>query len=521
MSLWDNKDAESWDSSVPTDLQPAVKHLRNLFDKAHFNFGWTTRNLCFAQIHQTLQESEHREYIQALVQLKAYIPPNARKKFNDGIAQGTLPGIFKAFFDFYLEGLICQATLVFKELLEIGAAHEHRLAVSGVDWAESRARHLIRYHRHQIVRWVRDVCDEQPYDPTEEMDEQIYWRKWQAPRFLVMKPSRSQPYDSDRVWERSDPQTSSKLLEAFADDYVIRLEMAIDRDAGRARIEAAKTKPAAGPPQAESHSQNDHFTWKELEIRFRNLQVKTEGKRVSTDFIRTEWDSGSVKEEWILGGNAVWRAEFESLALISARKLGYLKGESANEYWLNFVREWMQQKGLDRDKSTAWLSTGTAFEGGVSGTTEGMCTDKIAELSAMLCVEMAARGTPESAVRPPSLDSDSQQGVSPIALEVGAHRKHDSFHTTPDGRLSASQDYCSVRFNGTEYTLTPSQSRMMQVLWEAWESGHPAVAKNRLAIAGRDSETSNVRDTWRGCDLWKTLIQRPRRGVYQLNLPHK
>jgi hypothetical protein len=62
---------------------------------------------------------------------------------------------------------------------------------------------------------------------------------------------------------------------------------------------------------------------------------------------------------------------------------------------------------------------------------------------------------------------------------------------------------------------------MMKVLWEAWESGHPAVGKDRLAIAGRDSETSNVRDTWRNCDLWKTLISSPKKGVYQLYLSRK
>ena len=139
MSLWDNKDSERWESSVPSDLQPAVKHLRELFDKAHFNFGWTTRTLCFAQIHQTLHETEHKEYIQTLVQLKAYVPLAARKRFNDRIAEGTLPGIFKAHFDFYLEGLTGQAELILKELLEIGAASEDRLSVLAIDWQHHRS----------------------------------------------------------------------------------------------------------------------------------------------------------------------------------------------------------------------------------------------------------------------------------------------------------------------------------------------------------------------------------------------
>jgi hypothetical protein len=96
-----------------------------------------------------------------------------------------------------------------------------------------------------------------------------------------------------------------------------------------------------------------------------------------------------------------------------------------------------------------------------------------------------------------------------------------NIHATPDRRFSASSDYCSVRFDGTEYTLTPSQSRMLKVLWEAWESGHPAVHKDRLASAGRDSETSEVRNTWRRCALWQTLIVSRKKGVYQLDLSHK
>ena len=52
---------------------------------------------------------------------------------------------------------------------------------------------MIRSHNHQIDIWVRDVCDKQIYDPNEDVEEQIFWTKWQAPRLLIMKPSRFQP----------------------------------------------------------------------------------------------------------------------------------------------------------------------------------------------------------------------------------------------------------------------------------------------------------------------------------------
>jgi hypothetical protein len=152
------------------------------------------------------------------------------------------------------------------------------------------------------------------------------------------------------------------------------------------------------------------FTWRELEIRFRDLHSKTLGQSVSANFIRTVWDSGSVTEEWILGGNAVWRAEFEAVASIAARKLGWTQNEGANDYWLDRVREWMQQAGLDKDKRTAWLPTGTVVESGLSGRTGGLYTGKIAELSAMFCVHLIAHATPETTTSSRHPEVVSQSG---------------------------------------------------------------------------------------------------------------
>lgn len=147
------------------------------------------------------------------------------------------------------------------------------------------------------------------------------------------------------------------------------------------------------------------FTWKELENRFLSIHADASGQRFSTHFIRTVWESGDVSEEWIVGGTPALREKFENLASISARKLGYAQSEGAHEYWLNRVREWMQQAGLDKDKNMARLSTGNVFQCGLNGTTQGLLTEKIAELSAIFCVELIARGTPESVA---SLHSKTQ-----------------------------------------------------------------------------------------------------------------
>jgi len=103
-----------------------------------------------------------------------------------------------------------------------------------------QTRHLIRSQRHCIGLWVTDVCDEHPYDPNEDADEQIFRRKWQAPAFLIMKPSLYGPYDAAKVWGRRDAESSLGLLEAFADRYVRNLESAVRDAAGDVALELAK-----------------------------------------------------------------------------------------------------------------------------------------------------------------------------------------------------------------------------------------------------------------------------------------
>ncbi len=84
--------------------------------------------------------------------------------------------------------------------------------------------------------------------------------------------------------------------------------------------------------------------------------------------------------------------------------------------------------------------------------------------------------------------------------------------------VTVSADFRSVVFKGKCQALTLAQSQMMRILWEAHQSGHPSVGKERL-LAAIERETSQVRDTWRGSDLWQTLIVMAKKGVYELKLP--
>ena len=236
--LYEN--AEKWDKNVPADLVPAIKALRKSFDDAHWGCGITTKAFCYSLLHNEAVDDPAKEYINYLMHIKARVGPAATQRFHDLIKQGTPPAIFKGFYDLYLGGVGIEALIIFKELAGIGRANEKRLGNSHLEWAASQTKHMIRSHNHQIDIWVRDVCDKQIYDPNEDVEEQIFWTKWQAPRLLIMKPSRFQPYMAGADWERLDSPTSLSLRKAFAENYVLHLEIQLNRVAGQAAVELAK-----------------------------------------------------------------------------------------------------------------------------------------------------------------------------------------------------------------------------------------------------------------------------------------
>jgi hypothetical protein len=234
------ENTERWDKDVPTDLIPAIKHLRRSFDDAHWGCGRTTELFCYSLLHSESIDDPRKEYINYLMHMKVRVGQAATHRFHELAKEGTLPALFKAFFDLYLEGMSVQALLIFKELVEIGRANENRLAIPYLEWAEAQTRHLIRSDSHHITIWVRNVCDKHVYDPNEDMEEKVFWRKWQAPLFLIMTPSLYTPYDAAAVWGREDAESSSNLLQHFADHYVLHLEVKLKKAAGVQALELAK-----------------------------------------------------------------------------------------------------------------------------------------------------------------------------------------------------------------------------------------------------------------------------------------
>jgi hypothetical protein len=185
-----------WEKDVPADLIPAIKHLRKSFEDAHWGCGQSTKKYCYSLLHAEAADDPGKEYLNYLVLVKSRVGAFTAKGFDDLVWQKTLPAFFRAFFDLYLEALSVQVLQIFKDLAEIGQANESRLTAPYLEWAEAQTKHLIRSQNHLIRIWVKDVCDKHVYDPNEDFEERIFWRKWQAPMFLVMRPSRFQPYDA-------------------------------------------------------------------------------------------------------------------------------------------------------------------------------------------------------------------------------------------------------------------------------------------------------------------------------------
>jgi hypothetical protein len=248
--------AGSWEDYVPADLYPAIKHLRKSFGRSHFGCGWTTQKFCYALLHAQILEDPAQEYSDYLLHMKRLAGRFASKRFDDLLSVGTEPAIFIAFHDLYVAGTGVQMRLVFKEFLAIAIANAHRLDTSPLKWAQRQTSHLIRSHNHSISNWVKSVCDTSPYDPNEDADEQTFWRKWNAPSLIIMKPSRYRAYDANTVWERNDAEKSVSWLASFMESYVIKLESQLKNEVGLVTLANAK-QPIASPVSEHAAEKNE------------------------------------------------------------------------------------------------------------------------------------------------------------------------------------------------------------------------------------------------------------------------
>jgi hypothetical protein len=240
--------------------------------------------------------------------MKPMVGQAATHRFHDLIKDARPSAIFKGFYDLYLEGTCVQALSIFKELAEIGHANENRLAIPHLEWAEAQTRHLIRSHTHHINIWVRDVCDKHVYDPNEDMEEQFFWRKWQAPLFLIMTPSLYTPYDAAAVWDRQDTESSSKLLQHFAEHYVLHLEVKLKKAAGAFALEFAKRPKRMELTPTEGAPTQQNLSNPGAVIRQRTDQATPQNDRYTPNNARRE-----VRKLNTRGMHDSWQKEYRKL----------------------------------------------------------------------------------------------------------------------------------------------------------------------------------------------------------------
>lgn len=79
-----------------------------------------------------------------------------------------------------------------------------------------------------------------------------------------------------------------------------------------------------------------------------------------------------------------------------------------------------------------------------------------------------------------------------------------------------SEDYRSVRWDGTIYSFTPQQAAIVAILWAAWENGTPDVGQETL-LQAIDSDSNRVQHLFRHHPAWEVVITRGgTRGSFRL-----
>ncbi len=254
--------------------------------------------------------AEAKEHELALAQLKGIVGPIKTASFLSYLKIGTAPAFFYAMFELYKAGVTTQAIAAFRDLIEIGRTHEKRLGKPHIQWAHDLSIEFAKLFANCVRMWVRDVCDLQDGDidfDSKEPDALIMGRTWCAPLLVVMRPSKAMPYDLQRVWDRTDRETSRSWLTAFADEFSLHIEVQIKKLAGEESVKLAKqptptpahdpaVKSADRPPQGAPVE----LPQEKLKVRreYRKLKLEERNKRMRLEFKRLEKRKPGMSMVW-------------------------------------------------------------------------------------------------------------------------------------------------------------------------------------------------------------------------------
>ena len=338
--------------------------------------------------------SLHRGFAMALSHEKFDSAGKAGKALQIRKSGKAKKEIIDAQFSAWREGCGSAIRKFFPQYIELGLAYPDRVTSDVVEWAHEQAwvplcgqcgvqkygeRHP---HRSLSVRWWLAVALDGDFGVNTPDH-----APWCAPKWLAASPRETDKLIVD--WSHSLSARFAGVLDEAME--VARVKVAI----AAAPLEYRRLTPE------QLSGVGTTPTWAELAEKFQPIHAKAPGQTFSATFMPPEDKSGSLCGDWILGANPDCRMDFEIVASIAARKLGCTSSEGAREYWLNCVREWMQQNGLDKDKRVAFLDT-----------TGILRIDKIAMESARFCTYLMARGTPESAIAPSKTESSPRPGIA-------------------------------------------------------------------------------------------------------------
>lgn len=279
-----NHDPESWKTDSPPNVREAVAGLRECFEEDDDNLYLLTNALCHARLHHArtgeLKEIKACTEKNHMAHLFRYLcrVPGAVQEFEGTLHKATPPALFRTYLDAYVVSLAESARRAFKELMEYGNALQNGLSSSPVAWSEAQVKHMIRSRTNSITAWIMDVCS----DPEMPMGEQINPKTWRAPRLIQMRPARDLlPYDASQVWELLDSDLSWKLVQAFADEYVLRLDRVIRIEARWTSGHLAKRSTSSASPLPIAGSRSDESTGRLPRSRSRGADKKLTKEEVS------------------------------------------------------------------------------------------------------------------------------------------------------------------------------------------------------------------------------------------------
>ena len=108
--------------------------------------------------------------------------------------------------------------------------------------------------------------------------------------------------------------------------------------------------------------------------------------------------------------------------------------------------------------------------------------------------------------------AQAQFDAPPVSVTVRLADGSSTTHHLPPAPASPaappcahSPDFRSAVWHGVAYAFTPTQARVVEQLWAAWEAGAPEVGNDMLLVEA-GSQTESVADLFEGSPALGTMI---------------